>query len=361
MSDPDPNPPAGRLSARAAAVLQVIVDEGGRDGPVAAPLSLLIERTGVARSTLQLGLADLAASGLVDVTADPGRRKLYRVLAEGTDRTDIGVPIDRPDRTDIGVPNRPDSDRPDAEIPSRGRADGPPSPPPSRPPTTAPVAGDASERAGGSDRPDAQTGPTEGDVVEPGQAVVAWAVDEQRRLDKPKLDGALLGRIGSVAKRMLLGGVSVVDLKLAAETLVQRDMTDLQAAHRAAQAGSGSLVSTRATGTEMERLSVEAAASRATRDRSHLGSHDPAQLVEVWWYLAWQWGRVYAPAEQAAWSEMLRPLPIGGILWALDRLAKGGEHTRWPPTCGEVYRVALPEVLDRRLQRKLRRDAEASE
>ncbi len=339
------------MRASEVAVLQVLVDEGGVDTPVPASLTLLRERTGVARSTLQLALAALAESGHVEVVAAVGKPSLYRVLSTG--------PITGPTTGPIDPPDRPDPTGPIAAPPSRASA------PDKKPLPLLPHGSQYESRAGaeadrtdigiptGPTGPTVPTGPTEGDVVEPGQAVVAWAVDEQRRLGKAPLDGALLGRIGSVAKRMIEGGVSAVDLKLAVETLVQRDMTDLQAAHRKAQSGEGSLVSTRASGSELDRLAVEAAASKATRDRSSLGSQ-PQHMPEVWWFLAWQWGRLYGSAEQAEWAEALRPFPVGAILAALRDLSRNGEHKRWPPTCGEVYRVTLPLVLDARRQRELR-------
>lgn len=190
-------------------------------------------------------------------------------------------------------------------------------------------------------RPD----PNADKVAEVGQTVVGWAVAEQRRLGKAPLDGALRGRIGSVAKRMVEGGVSPVDLKLAAETLVQRDMTDLQAAHRKAQSGGASSFDASPL-SDVDSLAARAEASKASRaeriaagEQENESPHRPEEMVEVAWFVAYTWGQRYSDARLAAWSGELRRLPMPVILSTLRKLVRRGEHPRFPPTWGEILRI----------------------
>lgn len=173
-------------------------------------------------------------------------------------------------------------------------------------------------------------------VAEVGPTVVGWAVDEQRRRGKPVLDGAMLKRIGSTAKRMAEAGVPPVELKAAAEYLVGRDMTDLQAAHRRCLADAAPVSGD---------LQARAAASRAARDPMHLGRLREGELVEASAKVARVWRN--AVIDEAEWAHGLRDIPIGGVLWGIDQYARTG--AAWPPTWGQVWALADPEA--RRLRR----------
>lgn len=188
----------------------------------------------------------------------------------------------------------------------------------------------------------------------PGSVAIVAAVAAAETAKKPPLDEAAKRRIGSVAKRMHSGGVTLDEIRQAAVYLVQHGMADLQAAHR------GRLERDAATG-QADDLADRAAASAASRRELPRHAITLDEVDEAWDVMRRVWPRVPLPPEADAqfWVDELKPIPVDFVCHAIRQWGRrtDGQAT-WPPSVLQVYTVARKLYGDHLLEAKLERQRE---
>lgn len=170
----------------------------------------------------------------------------------------------------------------------------------------------------------------------PAQTAIIAAVKACETMGKPPLDDAAKKRIGSVAKRMHKGGVTLVELQSAAVYLVQRGMSDLQAAHRGRLEQDAKAIAG-------DELAERAAASYSARAEQRRHPITLEELAEAWLLMRQQWPRIALPPASDAgfWVAELEPVPIEFVLEALRRWAQRTDgQGAFPPTPGQVRVVS---------------------
>lgn len=183
----------------------------------------------------------------------------------------------------------------------------------------------------------------------PGQVAIIAAVAAAETAKKPPLDEAAKRRIGSVAKRMHAGGVTLDEIRAAAVYLVQRGMSDLQAAHR----GRLELEAAAIVGDALHDRAMASVESRRGLPRHAITL---AEVDEAWLMLRLTWPRVELPPPDAAqfWVDELKPIPIDFVNAAIRQWGRRTDgQGQWPPTVLQVYTVARKLYGDYLLEAKL--------
>lgn len=188
----------------------------------------------------------------------------------------------------------------------------------------------------------------------PGQVAIVAAVAAADTAKKPPLDEAAKRRIGSVAKRMHSGGVTLDEIRQAAVYLVQHGMADLQAAHRGR-------LEQEAASDQADALADRASASAAGRRELPRHALTLGEVDEAWDVLRRVWPRVPLPpdGDRQFWVDELKPIPVDFVCAAIRQWGRrtDGQAT-WPPSVLQVYTVARKLFGDHLLEAKLERQRE---